>query len=236
MKLFTFPLFMLLICALGLACTQEQSRQEAVSQPGTASIAEQDSIATAAKPPAQGKGSFAELRKMVSEAPFSRISPSLMGKDISVYLEHDSVADDAVMLYIGELEDATPQAYKAIIGEVIEKGEDEDALRPFHFHLLNYVMLQADGALAESIGQTITDFVGQYPVAFAAYMRQPGYKGGADLLKEYLMFIDFELNLQGNREQAFEEFSKKVKANSATASEKEQQFLTLFLKSLKERG
>lgn len=168
---------------------------------------------------------------MVDESSFAEKVPVLMGKDISFYIEHDDLPEDAIDMYLGALEPDEGATSQQVLRQVYAGNSQ---LRPFYFHLLNMAIDGADGALAESLGAIVVDFVSKQPQAFTSYLLNSEYSGRRKLFDDYVFFSQFEVSRQGSPGKTLQKYRQQASNNCQACSEKQQELLNLFFNSVAE--
>jgi len=93
---------------------------------------------------------------------FKPIVPKLANKDIATYLENESLNETTLAYYIGKVEASPDSSFLSIFDSLSVSS----TLNPLRWHLLNKVVLNADGVLAESLSEIAAQKIVDNPNEF----------------------------------------------------------------------
>ncbi len=94
---------------------------------------------------------------------------TLKGKPIDFYLNHPNISKNAKSLYKCEIVPSDNDCTFAILDSSCTKNADT---RPFYLHLLMFMNIVSDGALAEVMGKYDLKFLYEYPNDFFDYISE----------------------------------------------------------------
>ncbi len=126
-------------------------------------------------------------RLLSSDQTFQLKVDSIGGKPIDEYLNNTNILSTAKQLYHGQFELSDERATFELL-EITHQCPDE--IRPFYFHLFNYIATVSDGALSEVFGQDVLHLIELRTEFFFKYFEKTE---DGNIFYRYANFCAYEL-------------------------------------------
>lgn len=199
-----FKLFLLcLLVAFVTSCNIKGKPEELLKVKNEQKQIAEEDIKSAAR-------SSARLQTFLEDdSEFKPIIPKILGKDISWYLEHDSINEVALQYYIGKKEASPDNDFFSIFSSLAQTSQ----LNPFYIHLLNKAVVNADGVLAEELGGVLVNFIEKNPNDFTQMLLDTTYIGRMEAARDAAFLVAHQIQ----KEQADKETEEKLVIRSMLA-------------------
>jgi hypothetical protein len=155
---------------------------------------------------------------------FKPIVPKLAGKDIATYLESDDLSEIALFYYLGKTEASPDQSFLALFDSL----STIDPLNPLRWHLLNKVVLDADGALAETLSNVVAEKIEDNPDGFTEMLLDTTYAGRMEVAKNYAFLLAHDIQQEKEAKQAEDKLIIRAMLACSTCSDKQKSVLEHF--------
>ncbi len=157
---------------------------------------------------------------------------TLFGKPIDFYLTHKELSPEGKLLFEDARKIGDNAATYEVLNQLISTKSEE--IRPFYFHLCNYMAKNADGSLSEAIAPAMLTIVQENPSKFADYVLRQDYSGRRKLFDDYVFHLRFELRRNGNLLSAIESLKENLDLKCADCPRDTQMLLDLLIMKLKD--
>ena len=90
--------------------------------------------------------------------------------NVSYYLKHDRVLEEAKQLWLENIVPSDNQATTKVLEKLLSSDEE---LRPFYILVIGKIMNKTDGALTETLAPWCFRFINTYTKAFFSFFQEP---------------------------------------------------------------
>lgn len=176
-------------------------------------------------PPAANVVPKADIVVFTSDqSSFKPIVPKLANKDIATYLEDESLSSTALLYYLGKKDASPDTAFLSIFDSLSVSA----TLNPLRWHLLNKVVLNADGVLAESLSDIAAKKIVDNPDEFTTMLLDTAYSGRMEVAKNYAFLLAHNIQQDEKGAQTEDKMVIRAMLACATCSDKQKAVLGHF--------
>lgn len=117
------------------------------------------------------------------------------GKNAEFYLSRSDIDQVSKDFYNGKHELSDDEKTFAIMDSI---STSNSITRPFYLYNYFNIVLKADGALAESVGDPLITYSKKFPSDFVCFFEQERYKGYEDKLLSYMGYSLYQENFHAD--------------------------------------